>query len=118
MARKTKSTSKSVYERIEDKLQNIKETEELLVQLNNELQELYTERDNLQMSQLFEAMKTKGLDINEALALLHTSSPSGQENNKDNSQNNEQDKPKKRNKKETVKEVKEEIIEENNLVEE
>ena len=90
---------KSVYERIEDKLQSIKETEELLVQLNNELQELYTERDNLQMAQLFEAMKTKGLDIEEALKLLHTSCPSN-ENNEDN----EQDKPKKRNKKETVNE--------------
>ena len=92
-------TRKSVYERIEDKLQSIKETEELLAQLNNELQELYTERDNLQMAQLFEAMKTKGLDIEEALKLLHTSGTSNQ-NNKDN----EQDKPKKRNKKETVNE--------------
>ena len=106
-----RATKKSVYERIEDKLQNIKETEELLSQLNNELQELYTERDNLQMSQLFEAMKTKGLDINEALALLHTSSPSNQDNNKDN----EQEKTKKRNKKETVKE---EVKEEINIVEE
>lgn len=101
-----RSSRKSVYERIEDKLQNIKETEELLATLNNELQELYTERDNLQMNQLFEAMKTKGLDIEEALKLLHTSSPSGQ----DNDQDNEQDKPKRRNKKV--------ITEENNLVEE
>lgn len=98
---------KSVYERIEDKKNNIKETEELLVQLNNELQELYTERDNLQMSQLFEAMKTKGLDIEEALRLLHTSCSSDQ----DNEQDNTQDKPKKRNKKETVEE-------DNNTVEE
>ena len=93
-------TRKSVYERIEDKLQNIKETEELLAQLNNELQELYTERDNLQMTQLFEAMKTKGLDIDEALKLLQTHGSSGQ----DNDQDNEQDKPKKRNKKVTANE--------------
>ena len=93
-----RSAKKSVYGRIEDKVQNIKETEELLAQLNDELQELYTERDNLQMAQLFEAMKTKGLDIEEALKLLHTSCPSGQDNDNDN----EQDKPKKRNKKETV----------------
>lgn len=93
MARPSK---KSVYERIEDKKNNIKETEELLVQLNNELQELYKERDNLQMTQLFEAMKTKGLDIEEALKLLHTSCASDQDN--------EQDKPKKRSKKETVEE--------------
>lgn len=97
---------KSVYERIEDKLQNIKETEKLLAQLNNELQELYTERDNLQMNQLFEAMKIKGLDINEALKLLSGSQEI----------THEQDKPKQRNKKET-KEVKE-IIEENNLTKE
>ena len=91
-----RTSKKSVYERIEDKLQNIKETEELLVQLNNELQELYTERDNLQMTQLFEAMKTKGLDIDEALKLLQTHGSSVQDN--------EQEKPKKRNKKETVNE--------------
>ena len=104
-------SKKSVYERIENKKQTIKETEELLVQLNNELQELYTERDNLQMTQLFEAMKTKGLDIEEALKLLHTSGTSAQ----DNKQDNEQEKPKKRNKKETVKE---EIKDEVNTVEE
>ena len=91
---------KSVYERIEDKKLSIQETEELLVTLNNELQELYTERDNLQMTQLFEAMRSKGLDIEEALALLHTSGTSGQ----DNDQDNEQDKPKKRNKKESLEE--------------
>ena len=70
MARKS---TKSVYERIEEKKQNINEVEEMLAQLNNELQELYTERDNLQMSQLFETMKAKGLDIDEALKLLQTS---------------------------------------------
>lgn len=93
-----RSSKKSVYERIEDKLQNIKEEEAILAQLNNELQELYTERDNLQMSQLFEAMKTKGLDIDEALRLLQTSCPSGQ----DNDQDDEQEKTKKRKKKEIV----------------
>lgn len=75
-----RTSKKSVYERIEEKLQTIKETEELLAQLNDELQELYTERDSLQMSQLFEAMKTKGLDIDEALRLLHSSCPSDQKN--------------------------------------
>lgn len=97
-----RTSKKSVYERIEDKLQNIKETEELLVQLNNELQELYSEKDDLEMRQLLEAMKTKGLDINKALELLHTSCSSDQDN--------EQDKPKRRSKKETV--------EENNTIEE
>ena len=91
-----RASKKSVYERIEDKLQNIKEEEAILAQLNNELQELYTERDNLQMSQLFEAMKTKGLDIDEALKLLQSSCSSDQ----DNGQDDEQEKPKKRKKKE------------------
>lgn len=99
MARPSK---KSVYERIEEKKLSIKETEELLVTLNNELQELYTERDSLQMNQLFEAMKTKGLDIDEALRLLQTPCSSDQDN--------EQEKPKKRNKKE--------IIVEDNIAEE
>ena len=98
-------SKKSVYERIENKKQTIKETEELLAQLNNELQELYTERDNLQMAQLFEAMRSKGLDIEEALKLLQTSGTSAQ----DNKQDNEQEKQKKRNKKEIVKEETEEI---------
>ena len=95
-----RTSRKSVYERIEDKLQNIRETEEVLAQLNNELQELYTERDQLQMAQLFETMKAKGLDIDEALRLLSKASE----------QNSEEDKPKKK--------VKKEIIEENNLTEE
>ena len=98
MARKS---TKSVYERIEEKKQNINEVEEMLAQLNNELQELYTERDNLQMSQLFEAMKTKGLDIDEALKLLQTSCPSGH----DNDQDDEQEKTKKRKKKETTENI-------------
>ena len=97
MARK----SKSVYERIEEKKQNIIEVEEMLAQLNNELQELYTERDNLQMSQLFETMKAKGLDIDEALRLLQTSCSSGQ----DDGQDDEQEKPKKRKKKENVENI-------------
>ena len=64
MARKLKS----VYERIEYKLQDIKQAEELLVTLNEELQVLNLEKDDLEMRQLLEAMKSKGLNINEALA--------------------------------------------------
>lgn len=97
MARPNK---KSVYERIEDKLQNIKETEELLVQLNNELQDLYGEKDDLEMHQLLDMMKSKGLTINEAAKLF-------QDNLVDEQQEKE---VKKRKKKETE--------EENNIVEE
>ena len=57
MARK----SKSVYERIEEKLQDIKQAEELLATLNEELQTLNLEKDDLEMRQLLEAMKSKGL---------------------------------------------------------
>lgn len=68
MARKNKTKSKSVYERIEEKKQNIKDAETVLAQLNDELQELFAEKDDLEMRQLLEAMKSKGLNINEALA--------------------------------------------------
>lgn len=64
MARKMKS----VYERIEEKLQDIKETEKLLATQNEELQTLYLEKDDLEMRQLLEMMKSKGLTIDQALA--------------------------------------------------
>lgn len=66
---------KSVYERIEDKLQNIKETEELLATLNEELQTLYSEKDDLEMRQLLEMMKSKGLTIDQALAKFESEAP-------------------------------------------
>ena len=65
---------KSVYERIEDKKQNIKETEELLATLNEELQTLYLEKDDLEMRQLLEMMKSKGLTIDQALAKFESES--------------------------------------------
>lgn len=63
-----RTSKKTVYKRIEDKLQNIRETEELLTQLKEELQTLYLEKDELEMRALLDAMKAKGLNINEALA--------------------------------------------------
>ena len=93
MARKSKSISLSVYERIENKLQSIKETEELLAKLNSELQELYNEKDDLEMRQLLSMMKSKGLTIDEAAKLFQHNAEVAQE-----------DKPKKRNKKEAVNE--------------
>lgn len=64
MARK----QKSVYERIEEKLENIKETEKTLKTLNEELQQLYSEKDALEMQLLLEMMKAKGLTIDQALS--------------------------------------------------
>lgn len=69
MARKSRKP-KSVYERIEEKLQSIKEAEELLARLHSELQKLYDEQDDLEMRQLFDIMKSRGLTITEATKLL------------------------------------------------
>ena len=76
MARVSK---KSVYERIEDKLQNIKETEELLATQKEELQTLYLEKDDLEMRQLLEMMKSKGLTIDQALAKFESESQTKEE---------------------------------------
>jgi type II secretory pathway component PulF len=63
---------KNVYERIEDKKLAIKETEETLARLNEELQELFNERDKLEMEKLFAMMKENGLTIDKALELLQS----------------------------------------------
>ena len=62
--------SKSVYERIEEKQGEILRTEEALRILNEELQELFAEKDDLEMRQLLSQMKANNLDINKALDLL------------------------------------------------
>ena len=62
-----RSTRKNVYERIEDKKNEILEAEQLLTTLNEELETLYSEKDDLEMKQLLEVMKSKGLTINEAI---------------------------------------------------
>lgn len=67
MARK----GKSVYERIEDKMEDIKSAEEVLQNLNDELQILLKEKDELEMRKLFEHMKANNLDINKAIDLLN-----------------------------------------------
>ena len=78
MARKPKS----VYERIEEKEQEILETKELLQRLNEELVVLNNEKDDLEMHQLFELMRAKGLSINEAVELLHSSNTQQEEDKK------------------------------------
>ena len=67
MARPNK---KNVYERINDQKDRIKETEELLVKLNEELQVLYAEKDDLEMRQTWAAIKEKGFGIEEIQKLL------------------------------------------------
>ena len=66
MARK----SKSVYERIADKKEEILNAEEVLAQLKENLQVLYSEKDDLEMRLLLEKMKAKGLNIDEALTAI------------------------------------------------
>lgn len=61
MARK----SKSVYERIEDKKIQINEQEERLKQLNAELKELFSEKDDLEMRQLFEYTRTNNITLDQ-----------------------------------------------------
>ena len=67
MARKTKLT---IYEQIEEKQQAIKKTEELLRKLNTELENLYAQRDEFEMRQLFAKMREKNLSIEKATELL------------------------------------------------
>lgn len=67
MARQAK---KNVYERIEDKKKDIKQAEEYLVQLNEELKELLKEQDELEMVQMLEAIRSQGIDIETALSKL------------------------------------------------
>lgn len=66
MARK----SKSVYEKIEAKKKEIQLTQEKLQNLTNELLELESEQDNLEMHQLLTAARSKGLNIEQALAKI------------------------------------------------
>lgn len=67
MARPVKKT---VYDRIDEKKNEIKKTETLLSKLNMELNELYSEKDKLEMELLLSKMKENKLDIKQALNLL------------------------------------------------
>lgn len=63
--------TKSVYERIQEKQDEILKTEEMLKTLNYELQELFQEKDDLEMRLLLQKVKEKKLDITKALDLLN-----------------------------------------------
>ena len=69
MARPSKK-GLSVYERIEQKKNEIKETEETLARLDDELKVLFQEQDDLEMHQMLEQIRANGIDINQALELL------------------------------------------------
>lgn len=67
MARK----QKSIYERIKDKKQEILKAEEVLNKLNNELQDLFAEKDKFEMKQLLDHIKAKNLNLEQAIDLLN-----------------------------------------------
>lgn len=66
MARK----SKSVYERIEETLSNITSTEQQLAELKSQLQNLYDERDDLEMRETWAAIKNNGLSMEDIKKFL------------------------------------------------
>jgi len=66
MARK----SKSVYERIEETKLEIASTEEHLAELKSQLQNLYDEKDDLEMRQAWAAIKDSGLTIEDVQKML------------------------------------------------
>lgn len=61
---------KDVYTRINDKKDEIKQMEEQLIRLNEELKELLKEQDELEMNRMLDAIRNQGIDIETALAKL------------------------------------------------
>lgn len=65
-----RTSKKDVYTRIEEKQEEIRQAEEQLIKLNNELKVLYQEQDELEMSRMLEAIRNQGIDIETALSKL------------------------------------------------
>ena len=72
MARKAKSVS--VYERIEKVQSEIALTEQHLVELKAELEELFAEKDDLEMRETWAAIKNKGLTMDDLQKILENTS--------------------------------------------
>lgn len=66
MARKPKD----VYRRIELKLQEAQELKAATLKVAEELEELYKERDELEMQKIFEVVKENGLKADDVIAML------------------------------------------------
>lgn len=66
MARKTKD----VYSRINEKLSKIDALQKQLTIENNELNELYKEKDDLEMRMIFDAVKERNLSAEEVIKLI------------------------------------------------
>lgn len=69
-SRITNSRRKSVYERIEDTKRRISETEETLAQLNMLLNNQIAERDDLEMHQLFDFIRSNNISLDQAKSLM------------------------------------------------
>ena len=61
---------KSIYQRIEETELNIKAAEDRLTELKAHLVELNKERENLEMHQLFELIKSNGISFEQAKNIL------------------------------------------------
>ena len=66
MARKPKD----VYSRIIEKKAQIKEAEDRLQTLNEELKNLNKERDDLEMKQMFEAARERNVDVQQVINII------------------------------------------------
>ena len=62
--------SKTVYERITSKEAEIIAAQQKVEQLKVQLQTLHKEREELEMKKLFEAMKAKGMSLEDAIKKL------------------------------------------------
>ncbi|MGN1124680.1 MAG: hypothetical protein ACI4SM_00700 [Candidatus Gastranaerophilaceae bacterium] len=81
MARKPKN--KSVYERIEETKSEISLTEQHLTELKSQLENLFAEKDDLEMRQTWQLLKDKGMTINDIQKMLL------KQNNEENKQEKE-----------------------------
>ena len=70
MAKRTRKNTKSVYERIEETLLKIEETEKVLSDLRELLDELYAEKDDLEMRQTWSKINSIGLSMDDINILL------------------------------------------------
>jgi hypothetical protein len=70
MARRTRKNSKSVYERIEETLLLISERENELSELRELLEDLYVEKDELEMRETWNRINSIGLNMDDINKLL------------------------------------------------
>lgn len=62
--------NKTVYERITSKDAEIAAAQKKVEELKGQLQALHKEREELEMKKLFEAMKAKGMSLEDAIKKL------------------------------------------------